>query len=391
MLFPPLRNGLRTHRARLLLTAACVWGSAAPLMVWAQASRPAATQPDRSPQNVQREYQRRFNQLAPGDVQGHYQLAEWCRDQKAYRLLLRQSKHVLSLDANHANAQLLYRIAVDRLKQQTTQTRPAEGQPGPENNDGEFLTPAQIQKLRWAEFLPAPEERTVSPIEARRRATFAAESFRVRFGKGVLTEFLDQMSGDRDFDEKAERTAFLELPPTRQAQLIREHTGDRYQPRIEITSDPLVFRQFQQQVLPLVMNGCGTLACHGGPEAQAWRLRSARPKTEQNLYTNWLILNRAHHGNMPVINRNKPEDSLLLQYGLPLNHATYRHPDSIPLIMPAAREDVRYRPILNWIEILAVPAPRTGVNLPGYAEPTPTTFGGTTKEADEKAPAAKEK
>ncbi len=396
---PPNRMLSRGLWRALLLGAACIGLAAVPVVVWAQASQPT-TRTDRSPKDLQRDYQRRLNQLAPGDIASHYQLAEWCRDNKAYNLLLRQARYVLSLDGGHANAQLLYRIAVEKLKQQSAQSRPAEGADPAESTDGELLTPAQIQKLRWAEFLyprseqpPSGNGRDLRAREPRSRTGRRAdrdqptEFLRVRFGRDVLRDFLDQMSGHRDFDSRSERTDFLEFTPTRQVQLIREHSGEQYQPEIEITNDPLIFREFQQ-IYPLVMNGCGTLGCHGGPAAQAWRLRTVRPKTDPNLYTNWLILNRVRRGNSLLIDRYQPEDSLLLEYGLPLNEATQHHPDQIPLMFTAGRRDASYRAILAWIETLAVPVPRTGVNLPGYAEPPPPQIGGTRKDKDGAAASA---
>lgn len=344
----------------------------------ARAQTQERQQSDRSPEDLRREYQQRYNQVAPGDVQAHYDLAVWLNEQKAYALLLRQARHVLSLDPDHENARLLYGIAVDALKQQTARTQPAAGEAARDNNDGEFLTPLQIQRLKWAEFLDPPlvRSRGLNLPGARDREPVPAEFLQVRFDRKVRTEFLDLMSGHPDFDSRDDRTAFLELPPTRQVQLIRQHTGDRFQKRIRIVNDPLVFQRFEQRVLPIVTDGCGSMMCHGGPEAEGWRLRTSRSRTDLNLYTNWLILNRARRGNQRLVNRAKPLDSLVLQYGLPLNQSTYQHPDDIPVAFPQGRQDPRYRRILAWIEMLEVPEPRTDVSLPGYPPPPAPRFGG---------------
>jgi hypothetical protein len=51
-----------------------------------------------------------------------------------------------------------------------------------------------------------------------------------------------------------------------------------------------------------------------------------------------------------MIDRQKPRDSLLLQYALPGSLADYPHPD-VPGYKPAFHSvnDPRYRTILNWI------------------------------------------
>ncbi len=349
---------------------------AVPLLGLAQATRPATSRPEHSAADLRREYQERFKSLKPDDVQAHYALAEWCRENRLYHSLFLQTKYILQLQPDHENARLLYRLAAEHLRAQGAQSRPADGDAQATTADGELLTPKQIQKLKFAEFLNADQVRPALPVNGRAGEGLREEFLKVRFDGDVLNEFLDQMSGDPDFDSKEDRTRFLLLPPTRQVQLIREHTADKYQNRIEILNDPLVFRQFER-VLPMVMSGCGTTACHGGADAEGWRLRTARPKTDLNLYTNYLILSRTSKGNQRVINRPKPDESLLLQYGLPPQQATFQHPEPIPVLYPKGREDARYRTMLAWIRNLTVPEPRNGVTLPGYPEPPPPRIGGT--------------
>jgi hypothetical protein len=372
-MFSPTHAGVSPRRW-LLAGAAGLVLLAVPFFGLAQATRPATSRPDRSPADLRREYQERFKSLRADDVQAHYALAEWCRDQRQYRSLFRQAQYLLQLQPDHENARLLYRLAVDQLRAQNAQTRPAEGDGQTGSADGELLTPKQIQKLKFAEFLNPDQIRPPLPINGRAIEGLREEFLKVRFDGNVLNEFLDQMSGHQDFSSRADRTRFLSLPPTRQVQLIREYTGEKYQNRIEIINDPLVFRQFDR-VLPMIMNGCGTTQCHGGGEAEGWRLRTVRPRTDLNLYTNYLILNRVRKDNQRVINRPKPEESLLLQYGLPPQQAMYQHPEPIPVMFPKGWEDARYRTILAWIQNLPMPEPKIGVALPGYPEPPPPQFG----------------
>lgn len=364
----------------LILGIAAICLAVVPFLALAQVptSAPATSRPDRSPVDLRREYQQKFDRLRADDIEGHYRLAEWCRENRIYRLLLRQSQHVLQLDPGHENARLLYRLAVEQLRAQAAETQPqaADAQANP--NDGELLTPGQIQKVKFAEFLDRDQVRPpLPPTNIRARQPAPSEEFlQVRFKGDVLNEFLDQMAGSTDFSSREDRTAFLLLPATRQVQIIREHTREEYQPQIDVLNNPLVLQQFER-VLPMVMNGCGTSVCHGGSEAEGWRLRTARPKTDLNLYTNFLILSRVRNGNQRLINRHKPEDSLLLQYGLPTQQAAYQHPQQIPVLFPRGADDLRYRTILAWIENLRVPEPKINVALRGYPEPPPPRIGGT--------------
>lgn len=359
--------------------------------LWGAAPAPPApsTRPDRSPTSLHREYQERFERLAPGDMQGHYALAEWCLERRLYRTLLKQSQYLLKLDPDNENARLLYKVAVQKLRSQNAQSQPGEEGESP---DGELLSPTQIQKLKWAEFMEGPTIDWMSqdrPLEIRRRRRSDREDeefLKVRFAPDVLNDFLDQMSGHRDFSRPVQRTRFLTLPPTLQTQIIRKQTGWRYQDDIEIVNDPLVFRRFQR-VLPLVINGCGTTYCHGGPEAEGWRLRTARPRTDLNLYTNFLILTRVRKGGERLVNRAKPDESLLLQYGLPPERASLQHSELIPIVFPQGRRDSRYRTILEWIEMLRMPEPENGVSLAGYPAPPPPQFGGSPPRQETPRPA----
>lgn len=378
---------------------------------------PVSPSDGRSPLDLRREYRQRQLQLEADDLDGHYALAEWCSENRLYESLLRQARYVLQLDPDHPEAQALYRLAVERLRGQNRNVRPGDGQPETDTFSGELLTRRQIQKLKFAEFLDAEEFRPLLPnregaraprllrgrrgrptvpvpprvppgerITGRLPATMQEEFLQVRFDGEVLNDFLDRMSGAPDFSTREDRVAFLTLSPTRQVQLIRQYTGNAFQERIQIVNDPLVFRQFER-VLPIVMSGCGTTACHGGPGAEGWRLRTARPRTDLNLYTNFLILNRVQRDHRPLVNRGKPEDSLLVQYGLPPQMAAYQHPQEISPAFPSGFDDLRYQTVLTWIESLSLPAPRTGVELPGYPEPPPPQIGGKPAPDQDETPA----
>lgn len=363
------------------LMLALAWRPVAGL---AQERRPAATRPA---EDVQQEYRQRFSALEAKDIKGHYALAEWCREQGQYRLLLRQVDYVLSLDADHENARLLRRIALREINRRPDE-KAADGRAGAEAedaSDGEYLTPAQIQKLRFAEFMRPTDDvfRLLDEEEDligrrddddKRMRTGPREFLQVRFESGVLHDFLDQMAGHPDFSGREARIRFMKLTPTQQLQLIRHHTGDKYAKRIAIGSDPLVIREFRK-VLPIALAGCGTSACHGGPEAKGFRLRVGRPDTDANLYTNFMILNRVTKGKDRLVNRTKPEDSLLLEFGLPTRYAEKIHPVEIPELYPRGPEDPRYQTVIQWVEKLMVPMPRTGVSLPGYPEPPPPGTG----------------
>jgi len=278
--------------------------------------------------------------------------------------------------------------------QPATTTAPVTTAPAtaPAANVGEFLTADQIQRLKWAEFLDA--NATIWPTDRTRRHTTdrttlsgpIEEMLQVRYRGPVLREFFDRMAntpGITGFTARDDRNRWMRQPMTYQVQQIRKLSGSAFEDRIEIINDPVVFRQFDR-VLPTVIDTCSS--CHGGSEAPIWRLRTSRPRSDANRYTNFLILNRVRVGKQRLVDRSRPEESLLLQFGLPPAEATRVHPRPIPVMFPGGKNDVRYQTILNWIQTLKMPEPRTGVSLPGYPEPPLPVIGMTSTTSQPSSP-----
>lgn len=91
----------------------------------------------------------------------------------------------------------------------------------------------------------------------------------------------------------------------------------------------------------------------------------AKPKipTDQTAaYTNFLALNLAVIDGHPVINRDKPEESLLLQWGLPRNEAKFPAPN-VKGWKPcfSSPRDSRFKALAKWIETTSA---TEGMTLP---------------------------
>ena len=89
-------------------------------------------------------------------------------------------------------------------------------------------------------------------------------------------------------------------------------------------------------------------------------------RNEQAVYTNFLMLNDLTVGSHRVIDRGKPDESLLLTYLLPRSEVApeLRHPGDVeykPIYR--ARTHPRYRLIKKWIESLKHPAEDYGVHI----------------------------
>lgn len=98
--------------------------------------------------------------------------------------------------------------------------------------------------------------------------------------------------------------------------------------KIQVNSEPHAFNLFRQRVHDTwLMNNCATSRCHGGPDAGAFFLHRRNYKDETVRYTNFLIMERLKlDPHWPLINYERPEDSLIIQYGLSRDDPTCRKP-----------------------------------------------------------------
>jgi hypothetical protein len=100
-------------------------------------------------------------------------------------------------------------------------------------------------------------------------------------------------------------------------------------PLVEVKTEPHALNLFRLRVHDTwLMNNCATSGCHGGPYAGPFFLHRRNYKDDRVRYTNLLILERFQMDpEWPLINYAKPEDSLIIQYGLPRELARKPHPD----------------------------------------------------------------
>ncbi len=221
--------------------------------------------------------------------------------------------------------------------------------------ESHFLTPAQINVVRQME---------IQRSDANLRFRFEND-VRRRFAsaKGMsLTEFLAQK-------------------PIDQAMAILNDNDPKMTPDVKVLEDPASIREYRTRVQRTVMAGCAATNCHGGTTRGGAFVLYPKAEGEAGVYTNFYILqkfSKAAPGVAPsifggggvrrLINRTQPEQSLLLQYGLPPAMTDVRHAD-VPGYRPIfpSREDARYKHILTWIHSLTPVQPDYGID---YALPT---------------------
>lgn len=215
------------------------------------------------------------------------------------------------------------------------------------------ISPRDIQRVRMSELpLDGPPQRV-----------------RVRFSRPPGALDLEELVRDdletMSVQETHWRRTLQRGQPHEKLQLILKYTGDKYADWIEIRSDPAPLAVFRRRVLPL-LRGCARSGCHGGDEAVRLRLPLGSGPSEAQVYTTFVLLDRLRTRHGPLIDREQPEASLLLDYMLPASQTARPHPQTARPWTPPLKGpgDRNYEAIVEWIASLRTPHPDYKLTYP---------------------------
>lgn len=304
---------------------------------------------------IESAYRRQFDSIKVDDVEGHLRLAMWCREKQAYDLLRRQCNHVIGLDPKNQQAKLLLELANTKLAASSTgdpDATPDDEQEGKTTAAGvKLLTDEQIQVIR----------RDMLNLEE-------PEKVRVKFKNDVLERFWTEVASRNNLTRR-DRPKFFRLPPVKRAQeILRRVKYQDYDPSlakdVEILTDPAIMKEFSTRIWPIIESGCATSACHGGRHAEGIAFVTERPWSDATVYTNYMILHEYKKGDARLINRDMPQDSLLLTYGRPAStvEPELRHPGDIPTVF-LQTDQPTYQRVGEWLQQLPPPTPDYGFTL----------------------------
>ncbi len=212
-----------------------------------------------------------------------------------------------------------------------------------------LLSDADIQRLKMQELrLDGPPE----PVRVR----FLRKGRQRDLPLEVLDELRQRPAYCPEWED-----VLVRGPAHEKLQLIARETGTQHAERVVIESDPAVFATFRRRVLPLVNRSCARSGCHGGPTARLFRVPGGSPRSDNYAYTMFLLLDQMETEHGPLLDRQNPDDSVLLDYFLPQKGNERAHPPvgRGPTFQAAIRdsEDVLFTTVLNWINALRVPHP----------------------------------
>ncbi len=312
-------------------------------------------------------YRRQFQALDPSDIDGHMNLAKWCREEKAWELLDKQCNYVLRLEPDHAMAKVYLELAKSNLGSKGNND---PNTPDPQNSGGtghiksgepiRELTNEEIQILRRNELALDRPERV--PVD---------------FKNKVLDRFWNYLAMRENLGPK-DRAGFNRLRPAarkgqymlskvkewQRASIDETTFVDEFSDDIVIEDDPALFRDFKNpRVSGVILNSCATARCHGGQNAGEFILFNERIMTDKMHYANYLALNEYEKNGERLINRDTPNRSLVLIFGQPETTGPgSAHPTPVDVVFTNP-QNIKYRNLLSWLASLDVTQPDYGFSL----------------------------
>jgi hypothetical protein len=219
---------------------------------------------------------------------------------------------------------------------------------------------------------------TNDDIYAIRRAELRPDDdVRIQFYNAVRKRYLGLHGNAADFYAES---------PTQQAMEILQSGDPHLASDVRIITDPRVLLEFRAQVQPRILAGCAAAGCHGSGAGGFFLYPEAREAIPA--YTNFYILEQSGRkiaagdtfgkgpAFRPLIDRLRPDASLLLQFGLPKLIAATPHPDVkdySPLFH--GLDDPLYLQISRWIGDLDPIAPDYGIKFDIPTGKVPATRG----------------
>lgn len=300
------------------------------------------------------QYAQRMARLDAKDVNGRVTVARWAFDEGRYDLARNALESALTLEPSHRDANVMMesvrvQIRLERSKKDADAAADARRKAA----TGPATAPATVaatvpDRADQRSLLTADDVNAIRQFELKRSDTHV----RINFARDVKKRFTTAAN--------MRPQEFNALPQFEQLQrILREGPADMRQD-VRIVSDPSSLLEYRRSVQSLVLGSCATSGCHGAAGAGGLMLY-APADSEAVTYTNFFILQKYAieperqpgpfgAGERRLIDRIKPSNSLLLNYGLPANIAEFDHPQ-VSGYRPIFRnrDDNGYRRIADWI------------------------------------------
>ncbi|MDI9403508.1 MAG: hypothetical protein QM516_06510, partial [Limnohabitans sp.] len=179
----------------------------------------------------------------------------------------------------------------------------------------------------------------------------------VQVSEALVRDMIEKYADHPTIPAKAsEKTALYSKDPIDIVRMLFTLKARELYPQIEVRSEPESLNLFRTRVHNTwLINNCATSRCHGGTTAGRLRLEGTNTRDNEVRYTNLLTLLRTKIDTLPLVDFDKPTDSLLYQYALPATEARRAHPDvrGWSPALTSSRQGLR-EDFIRWVRSMKV-------------------------------------
>ena len=311
------------------------------------------------------EYQMRRDQLADDNYEGRYELAYWLYQQgtagdgpanpEALQLAMRELDAILQAKPDHEKAGLLRTVVASRLEDLRRARQPAtpnDRRPRRMPRSPRRNTPAGRGAAQQQPNLLSEEQ--VNLIKA--FEVHLDDQPRVVVPREVVNKIFEQYRDApalEPYIEQRGQSRFRNLEGYEQLGILFNLQARELYKDVLIRDEPETLREFRIQFhRNYALRYCGS--CHSERRnAPGLKLTTRGANNERMAYTNLLTLRRTNVNGTPLIDTSNPEQSPLLQYGLPREEAITPHPE-VRGWRPSftGSDDPRFQRMADWIDRL---------------------------------------
>ncbi len=333
--------------------------------------------------SIKEAYEKRVAAL-PKDAgaRAHFDIARWLYDNKEYDLARKELDTAIAMDPNFEDA-ITLRQTVDRtmlFEKRANTPRPNTGAPATAGA-GAAKPGASTggMALKDRHLLNAEQINTIKQMELRDDDS----RVRVRLDNNVAKKYIEFANLDT--------REFSQLPDGAKAARILKKGSDEMRKDVKIITDPQSILEFKAKVQPTLMQGCASVACHGGSNAGRFLFYNPADNdavTYTNFYALTQLTSTVEKTERRMIDRLYPRNSLIIQFGMPRDRAEFKHPDVNGWKAAYSNgQDARYLQVLDWVQNgLVSIQPNYGIDFT-----LPTTKAPATQPAAQPAPAGDQK
>lgn len=322
--------------------------------------------------SIAEQYQDKRAKIADDDLEKRYELVRWLFESHEFKLAKSEISSLITQFPRDGRLEAMDKLIDARVKllqEQKSQDAKPETKVSPTEKKSPTRAAPDRKPVNFEGQEPAPRLNDDQVNVIRVYEVNPSDHPNVQVPNEVMESVYKKYAGEQDVPVgiQAQRQA-LGAEGWRKLQLLFSLRAREFYSQVKVFDDPKVISDFRSTIhTRYVLSYCASNACHGGKDAGNFFLFRFQPASEQTVYTNYYILNRYSNKTSYMIDREKPQRSLLLQYALPKNVAVTPHPDVKgwrPLIQTLDQDPAPV--ILNWIQSLGIVDPKYPItyNIP---------------------------